>query len=88
MEKDNRFNDLEKKIDDMLSNRGKIVNDNRNDNNKLKNLIYDFIGIILFSSFLGFNIDKYFDKAPIFLLICLLFGVISAIYLVYKNTSR
>lgn len=51
----------------------------KKESNIFFNIAIDFITIPLISTYIGYNIDKYFSLSPIFLLICLCFGIISSI---------
>lgn len=84
--KKDKFSEIDNAIKEMQKKLSPVIK-KKESAHELRNLISDFIGIILFSLFLGYHIDKYTHREPIFLLISCTFGIISGIYLIYKKTQ-
>lgn len=74
------FEDLKKEIEKI--NNKPTLNKQQNSqktSNQFSNIAIEFITIPLVATYLGYLIDKYFSLSPIFLLICLLIGIMSSI---------
>jgi F0F1-type ATP synthase assembly protein I len=58
------------------------------DNYKLSNIAVEIAAIPIVACIFGYFIDKIFNTLPIFLLICLIFGVISSFVQGYKIITK
>ncbi len=48
----------------------------------------ELVGAIIGGGLLGYGLDYYFETTPIFFLICLILGVITGFYNIYKITMN
>ncbi len=48
----------------------------------------EFCGVIAIFCFIGYKLDKHFDKSPLFLLTCFFVSFIGMLYLFYKDSKK
>ena len=48
----------------------------------------EFCGVLAIFCFLGYKLDKHFQKSPLFLIIGFFIGFIGMLYLFYKDSKK
>jgi F0F1-type ATP synthase assembly protein I len=83
------LNELKKKIGQFKRKFEPIKKENYiGDSYKLSNIAVEIVTIPIVAAAFGYFLDKIFNSLPIFLLICLIFGVISSFVYCYRIINK
>ncbi|MBN9543556.1 MAG: AtpZ/AtpI family protein [Alphaproteobacteria bacterium] len=87
MNKNNNFDELQKRIDKFKERTGITKKILPKEKNIYTDLALNFFITVGLGAFIGYSIDSWLNLKPIFFLICLLIGIISGVVKIYFLTK-
>lgn len=76
------------KIEKDIENFSEVNSKKKSDGLNGERVLAELIAGLLFGVFVGYQIDKYFNTKPLFLIILTILGLAGSFYNIYKQVSK